>query len=203
MDVPRTVDHHQRRSQLAESLVRVAAREGLHAVTMRAVAAEAGFSLRLVQYYFQNKAQLTLGVLEHLEHESNQRWTARMATLPSPAPARALIEAFFDEALPTDERSHAFQLVGASYSVLAMTDPELADQPFITGIDRLEGRLAEVLEQAKAEGEIGPDVDPAAEAARLVALNHGLGTSVLLGQRSAESAKEIVHYHLDRMFPGT
>ncbi|MBF6290125.1 TetR family transcriptional regulator [Nocardia cyriacigeorgica] len=48
--MPRTVDHVQRRAQLADAVVAVAAREGLHAVTIRAVAAEAGVSLRFVQY---------------------------------------------------------------------------------------------------------------------------------------------------------
>ncbi|MDZ5697470.1 helix-turn-helix domain-containing protein [Chelativorans sp. M5D2P16] len=39
--------------------MRVASHEGLHAVSFRAVATEAGVSLRLVQYYFGTKAGLT------------------------------------------------------------------------------------------------------------------------------------------------
>ncbi|MGV7636496.1 TetR family transcriptional regulator, partial [Mycobacterium kansasii] len=53
--MPRSVDHEERRAQLADALARVAARDGLHAVSMRSVAAEAGVSLRLVQYYFTSK----------------------------------------------------------------------------------------------------------------------------------------------------
>jgi AcrR family transcriptional regulator len=49
--VPRRVDHEQRRRQITDALLRIAGTRGLQAVTMREVAAEAGVSLRLVQYY--------------------------------------------------------------------------------------------------------------------------------------------------------
>ncbi|MQA11775.1 MAG: TetR family transcriptional regulator [Pseudonocardiaceae bacterium] len=198
--MPRTVDHAERRAHIAEALVRVAGREGLHAVTMRAVAAEAGVSLRLVQYYFQTKAQLMLGALEHLEQQSHERWAARLAEAPDPDSPRGYIEAFLAEALPTDEQSRIFHLVGTSYAVLAMTDKELAEQPFIAGVDRLEGQLAGALEQALSAGELSPDLDVPAEAALLVTLSHGLGTSVLIGQRSAKAAIAVLGKHLDRLF---
>ncbi|PRY01641.1 TetR/AcrR family transcriptional regulator [Allonocardiopsis opalescens] len=196
-----TADHHAaRRDQIVQALVRVAAREGLHAVTMRSVAAEARVSLRLVQYYFDTKAGLTHAALDHLEHESAERWAERLAGLPAGAPARARVEAFLAEALPTDERSRVFHRVWTSYAVLAMTDPELAAQPFVAGPKRVERRLAEVLTRAQHDGELPADREPGAEAARLLALNHGLGTSVLVGQRSAEAAASILRYHLDRLF---
>jgi AcrR family transcriptional regulator len=200
MTMPRTVDHDERRTQIADGLIRVAGRDGLHAVTMRSVAAESGVSLRLVQYYFKTKAQLLHFAIQHLERQSNQRWAARLAGLPDKPSPRAFLEAFVDEALPTDEPSCTFHRVFTSYAVLAMTDPELAAEPFIEGPNRLEGRLVEVLEQAQAGGELPLDLDASAEAARLVAINHGLGTSVLMGQRTAGAARAVLRYHLDRLF---
>ncbi|MFB8061103.1 TetR family transcriptional regulator, partial [Kitasatospora purpeofusca] len=47
------VDHEERRRQIAEALLRIADTQGLQSASMRAVAAEAGVSLRLVQYYFE------------------------------------------------------------------------------------------------------------------------------------------------------
>lgn len=198
--MPRTADHQARRTQIADGLIRVAGRDGLHAVTMRSVAAESGVSLRLVQYYFRNKAQLMHGALRHLERQSNERWTARLAQLPSPPSARAFIEAFLAEALPTDEQSRTFHLVWTSYAVLAMTDRELADRPFVEGPNRLERQLADVLRQAQVSGELATDLDVSFEAARLLTINHGLGTSVLVGQRTAEAAMTVLRYHLDRIF---
>ncbi|GAB2795591.1 TetR/AcrR family transcriptional regulator [Amycolatopsis magusensis] len=200
--MPRTVDHEQRREEIATALVRVAARDGLHAVTMRAVAAEANVSLRLVQYYFTSKAQLMLGALRHLERRSRQRWAVRVAALPDPVPPRLFVEAFFAEALPTDEQSRTFHLLGSSYAALAMTDATLAAEPFIANVDSLEHQLAEALERARADGDIAPDADVAVEAAHLVALSHGLSTGVLLGQRDTEEAMAIVRSHLDALFTG-
>ncbi|WP_094980965.1 TetR/AcrR family transcriptional regulator [Rhodococcus pyridinivorans] len=201
--MPRTVDHAQRRAQLADAVVAVAARAGLHAVTIRAVAAEAGVSLRFVQYYFPTKAELLVGALNHLETLSHHRWNRRLADLPDPPPARALIEAFCAEALPTDTASRAFHLVGTSYAVLAMTDPDLAQHPFVAGIDRLEHQLARALSRAQRNGEISGDLDVTAEAIRLVMLAHGLGTSVLIGQHDPDTALAVLTDQLDRLFDAT
>ncbi|WP_020666069.1 TetR/AcrR family transcriptional regulator [Amycolatopsis nigrescens] len=200
--MPRTADHTERRAQIAEALVRVAGRDGLHAVTMRAVAAESGISLRLVQYYFDTKAQLMVGALRHLEQQSHQRWAQRLAELPSPVTPRAFIEAFLAEALPNDEQSRVFHLVATSYAVLAMTDPELAGEPFIAGADDLERQLADALRRARSEGQLSSEVDIPTEAARLLTLSHGLGTSVLVGQRTPDNARSVLRYHLDRLFTG-
>ncbi|OXM72306.1 MULTISPECIES: TetR/AcrR family transcriptional regulator [Amycolatopsis] len=198
--MPRTVDHAERRAQIAEALVRVAGRDGLHAVTMRAVATEAGISLRLVQYYFETKAQLMLGALRHLERQSHQRWAQRLSDLPDPVSPREFIEAFLAEALPTDERSRVFHLVGTSYAVLAMTDPELAGEPFVAGVNDLERQLTEALARAASDGQLVPGADVATEVAHLLALNHGLGTSVLIGQRTVGGAEAVLCRHLDRLF---
>lgn len=198
--MPRTPDHTVRRTQIAEALVRAATRDGLHAVTMRSVAAEAGVSLRLVQYYFVNKEQLLVGALRHLERCSHERWAQRLAGIPQPLRARAVIEAFVSEALPTDESSRVFHQLSMSYAVLAMTSPEIAEQPFISGVDRLESELLGVLEHAIAENEIAPSRDARAEAVRLVALINGLGTGILIGQYTNDHAARVVAYHLDELF---
>ncbi|EID55493.1 TetR/AcrR family transcriptional regulator [Saccharomonospora xinjiangensis] len=199
--MPRRVDHGERRKQIIDALLRVVGRDGLTSVTMRAVAAEAGMSLRLVQYYFDTKALLLHAALRHLERRSHDRWTARLAALPSLPSARDRVEHFLLEALPTDEESRVFHLVWTSYAVLAMTDPELARLPFVAGPDRVERQLAEMLRVAESRGELAADSIPETEAARLVTLGHGLGTSVLVGQRSAEDATAVLRYHLDRVLP--
>lgn len=198
--MPKTVDHDARRAQIADALIRLAAREGLHAATMRAVAAEAGVSLRLVQYYFETKAGLLNGALEHLEHRSHQRWRARIEAAGAAASPRAVVEALLAEALPTDEQSRAFHLVWTSYAVLAMSDPELASQPFVEGPNRLERQLVDLLRAARSDGHLAADRDPALEAARLITLSNGLGTSVLVGQRTPDAARGVLDYHLAELF---
>ncbi|MEU6177505.1 TetR/AcrR family transcriptional regulator [Streptomyces coeruleorubidus] len=198
--MPRTADHGQRRAQIVEGLVRVATRDGLHAVTMRAVAAEAGVSLRLVQYYFETKAKLMIAALLSLEQQSHERWATRLAARPGPPSSRERVEALLAEALPTDEVSRTFHMLWTSCAMLAMTDPELVAEPFAEGPDRLELRLADLLRQAQADGELDGAADAGIESARLLSLSHGLGTSVLVGRCSAESAAGVLAYHLDQLF---
>lgn len=197
--MPRKVDHEERRATIADALVRSAARTGLHAVTMRGVAAEAGMSLRLVQYYFGTKAELLLGALESLERRSTDRWAARLRCAPEDT-TRAFLETFLAEALPTDEPSRAFHLLWTSYALLSVTDDELRAHPFLDGPNRREAELAGVLRTAVAAGELPIDRDPEVEAARLLTLAHGLGTSVLVGQRSVADAELVLRAHLDELF---
>ncbi|MCY4667723.1 MAG: TetR family transcriptional regulator C-terminal domain-containing protein, partial [Rhodococcus sp.] len=130
---------------------------------------------------------------------SQERWAQRLADLPSPPPPRSIIDAFAAEALPTDEPSSMFHLVWMSYAVLAMTNTQVARHPSISGIDRLERQLTEALQRSADADEL-VDCDAAIEAARLVALVNGLGTSILVGQRSIDRATEVITYHLDRLF---
>src|SRR5215472_17324054 len=76
--VPKRVDHEERRRQIADALVRRAATRGLHATGMREVAAEAGVSLRLVQYYFGTKEELMLAAMQYLAVQFSERALARI-----------------------------------------------------------------------------------------------------------------------------
>lgn len=198
--MPKRVDHAERRTEIAEALIRVADRHGLHAVGMRDVAAEAGVSLRLVQYYFQTKEKLLLFGLELLTERFGERVSARIpAAGNSPGP-RAIVEALLMAALPTDDESRTFHHLYTSYAVLAVNDPALAAQPFIKNPDAAEDALAELLRQAQEAALLEPGVDPRLEAAGLLAMSAGLGTSILVGQRSPESATAVLDHHLSRIF---
>ncbi|MBT2406085.1 MULTISPECIES: TetR/AcrR family transcriptional regulator [unclassified Streptomyces] len=199
--MPKRVDHEERRAQIAEALVSVAGRRGLHAVGMRDVAAEAGVSLRLVQYYFQTKENLLLYGLQHLAAGLGARVAARLrAAGPDPGP-RATIEALLMEALPTDGPSRTFHIVYTAYAALALTDATLAAQPFIDNPNAAEDALTALLQQARDAKLARPDTDPRTEAISLLAMSAGLGTSVLVGQRTQEAAAAVLEHHLNRLFP--
>ncbi|MFF7279579.1 TetR/AcrR family transcriptional regulator [Streptomyces griseorubiginosus] len=198
--MPKRVDHAERRTEIAEALIRIADRRGLHAVGMRDVAAEAGVSLRLVQYYFQTKEKLLLFGLERLAERFGERVAARVrAAGDSPGP-RAMVEALLMAALPTDDESRTFHHLYTSYAVLAMTDGALAAQPFIKNPDAAEDALTGLLRQAQEAALLEPGVDARSEAAGLLAMSAGLGTGILVGQRSPQSATTVLNHHLDRVF---
>jgi len=71
--MPKLVDHELRRRQIADALLRVAAARGLHQAGLREVAAEAGLSVRLIQYYFGTKEQLLLYATHQLAVQLSDR----------------------------------------------------------------------------------------------------------------------------------
>lgn len=201
--MPKRVDHEERRTAIARALIRVAGRRGLHQVGMRDVAAEAGISLRLVQYYFETKEKLLLHGLRQLAADFGERATARRRAAGEDAGPRAAVEAVLLESLPTDEESRTFHLLFTSYAVLAATDEALAAQPFTDAPDAAENAVTHLLEQALDEGLLTPGADPRREAAGLLAMAAGLGSGILAGQRSPHDASGVLRHHLDRLFPGT
>ncbi|MGE7435068.1 TetR/AcrR family transcriptional regulator [Kitasatospora sp. NPDC001175] len=201
--MPKLVDHEERRAHIIDALLRVAADTGLHAVTMRSVAVEAGVSVRLVQYYFDTKEQLLLAALTRLAVRMGERVRERVrATGPSTAP-RDIVEAVLLEAVPTDEESRTFHLVYTEYAVLSVTDPALAGQSFLAAPNEMEDFLVGQLTAAQQAGDTDPRLDARQEAVVLLAVSAGLGLSVLLGQRTTSDAVAVLRYHLGRLFPGS
>ncbi|MFD0399282.1 TetR/AcrR family transcriptional regulator [Kitasatospora sp. NPDC127121] len=213
--MPKLVDHEERRAHIIDALLRTAADTGLHAVTMRSVAIEAGVSVRLVQYYFDTKEQLLLAALtrlaarmgERIQERVQQRIQERVrdragAAGPAASP-RDIVEAVLLESVPTDEESRTFHLVYTEYAVLSITDPALAGQSFLSAPNEMEDFLVGQLTAARQAGDTDPRMDARQEAVVLLAVSAGLGLSVLLGQRTADDAVAVLHYHLGRLFPGS
>ncbi|MFI6708485.1 TetR/AcrR family transcriptional regulator [Nonomuraea sp. NPDC050478] len=197
--MPKLADHGERRAQIAEALLRIAGSRGLHAVTMRSVAAEAGFAVAVVQYYFESKEKLLLFALQHLAQRVGERVRERVAEAGSNASPLRVVEAVLAQAVPADEESRIFHLVYTAYAVLSVTDPALAAQPFLDAPDQMQTFVADRLREARDAAEVAADLDPESEAAGLLVMSAGLGTSVLLGQRSVEQALDILRYHLARI----
>jgi AcrR family transcriptional regulator len=202
--VPKRVDHEERRRQIADALVRTAAARGLHATGMREVAAEAGVSLRLVQYYFGTKEELLLAAMQQLAAQFSDRALARIQRTKQtqgPASPRDVIAAILTEALPADDERRTFTLVYTAYLALSLTEPALAISPLVRNSNVVLDVVAAQLRAAQAAGEMPDRLDPDLEAISLLAMSAGLGTSVLGGQSSPEQAQAVIDYHLRRLFP--
>ena len=202
--VPRRVDHEERRRQIADALVRAAAARGLHATGMREVAAEAGVSLRLVQYYFGTKEELLLAAMQQLAAQFSDRVLARIQRMKetgSPASPRDVIAAILTEALPADDERRTFTLVYTAYLALSLTDPALAINPLVRNSNAVIDVIAAQLRTAQADGGMPAGLDPELEAISLMTMSAGLGTSVLADHSSPEQAQAVIDYHLRRLFP--
>jgi AcrR family transcriptional regulator len=204
--VPKRVDHEERRRQIADALVRTAATRGLHATGMREVAAEAGVSLRLVQYYFGTKEELLLSAMQQLAAEFAERGLARIRRLKKTgglASPRDVIAAILTEGLPADDERRTFTVVYTAYLALSLTDPALAITPLVRNSTAVIDVIAAELRAAQAAGDTPAHLNPDLEAFSLLAMSAGLGTSLLVRQSSLEQAQAVIDYHLDRLFPAS
>lgn len=79
----------ERREQLIEAALTVASRDGIDAATVRAVAAQAGVSLGVVHYCFQDKAELMRAMAHAI---TGQNAASGLTDLPEDADAGTVIE---------------------------------------------------------------------------------------------------------------
>ncbi|AHW62887.1 Putative transcriptional regulator, TetR-family [Corynebacterium glyciniphilum AJ 3170] len=175
-----------RRDEVFDAVDRLIGREGIPAVSMRAVAAEAGVSLRLVQYYGTDKNTLLSASLQRLSDRSIRRWCEQRTTNTS---LRSVIEGYFAATLPVDEETCAFHRISVSMELMAVTGTEPAASAYrqhlaATGTEFTEACLEAIPELG--EETAGSIVDTA------MALGHGLGSLLMAGRISEESARATV-----------
>jgi AcrR family transcriptional regulator len=101
--MPKIVDHEQRRLELADAALRVVLRDGIAAATVRAVAAEAGWSSGSLRYYFATQGELRGFMADATQRRLRQRVQAR---IERPRTHGSIVEraaSIVEELLPLDE----------------------------------------------------------------------------------------------------
>ena len=201
--MPRRVDHEERRRALTGALLRIASTRGLQAVSMREVAAEAGVSLRVVQYYFTDKRTLMASGLAELGARMDRRVRERAAAIGTGLPPRTVFEVVLTSVLPTDDAARLDQLAWTAYYAAALTDPAFAGAAAgaMAYPDALEDFLTARLTAAQQAGDVDAARDARTEVAALLALTNGLTSSVLSGQRGHDDAAAVLAYVVDTLFP--
>jgi AcrR family transcriptional regulator len=187
--MPKKVDHESRRRLIADALMRVAADQGLEAVSLRHVAAEAGVSAGLVQHYFRTKDEMMAFALSVVKDRSSARiGTAVSALGPDPAP-RLLLRTFIAALLPLDDASREDGRVALAFLAYTAVRPS-ASASLRSDTAQLVAFIADLV-----------PVTPAAPAAAgILALMEGLGVYLLGGQYTAAQALEVLDAHLDMLF---
>src|SRR3954471_12770315 len=196
--MPRLADHEQRRRQIAEAVWRIASARGLEDVSLRKVAAEAGVSLRLLQYYFGTRDDLLLGALEILNADAGESIRAELGPEEEAAP-REVLRAMLVGMLPVGDERRTRYLVHLAYFVRSLSDPGLASA-FSAAPPELERLTADLLAWGRDRGEVAPDLDLMPEAELLLSSVDGLQTSIILGQRTPEAAIALIDHQLMRLF---
>ena len=200
--MPKQVDHEARRQQLAEAVCRLAGSQGLEAVSLRHVAAEAGVSMGLVQHYFTTKDQMLLFAFQTMSRRVEQRIGEAVTALPQPPTPRSLLRALLVAMLPLDEESRAEAPMWTAFLARAVVTPSLAS-PLRESGKAVGDFVDEQIRKAQEAGEAPAGFDSEREAATLLALVDGLMIHSLIDRHSAEVALATLDYHLDRIFTGS
>jgi AcrR family transcriptional regulator len=197
--MPKVVDHEQRREELGAAVWRLASREGLDGVTMRAVAAEAGWSTGALHHYFNDKEELLMFAFRTVADRVRRRLAAASA---ASAGAFDYLHRLLEQGLPVDAERRAEARVWFAFLGLALTRPTLARVQRLT-YRAWRGAVADTLREARARCEIAADVDTEREAAALVALVDGLAIQAAFEPRlmSTERQLELLHARLAALRP--
>jgi AcrR family transcriptional regulator len=195
--VPKVVDHEERRAELGAAVWRLASREGLEAVTVRRVAEEAGWSTGAVVHYFSDKEELLLFAFSTVADRVRMRLAEAAERTTEPL---ELARAWLVAGLPIDHEQQAEVRVWFAFLGLALTRPAFARAQRLT-YRAWRGRVAELLQEAQARGDVRADVNPSAAAAALVALVDGLSVQATFEPHalSARRQAELVDRQLDAL----
>lgn len=172
-------------------MCRITVRGGLGAATFREVAAEAGVSVRLVQYYFGSKDELMLATQRRVSERAVARIVSRRGG-EDETPREALLRVL-GSFIPTDDESREIMLLFVALHTATLVDPSLL-WPEAQAIPRsLHATIASHLAAADL-GDRSPDM----EAAILAGLVPSLAQSVLDGLDTPGNALAVLAYAVDR-----
>ena len=191
--MPKKVDHTERRALIADALIKVAADQGLEAVSLRHVATAAGVSSGMVQHYFRTKDEMMRFAMDAVRERSEARITAAAGGLGSDPPPRALLRTMITGILPLDEESRAYGRVGLAFLAYTAVRPAAAD-PLRSETRQMVGLVAGLIRGG------GSAPDPEAAALTLLAAMEGLGVYLLGGHCTADEALRALDGHLDVLF---
>lgn len=190
--MPRVVDHEARRRGITDAVRRVIVSGGLAAVTFQTVAAEAGISVRLVQYYFGTKKDFLLATHRSVMHDAGVRFAERMATHSGDTSPRQVLRMVLIELLPLDEQRRQEAIVLGAFNTAAIAGQGITADETLTAPRALVAIIADQL------GKAGRAPERAELDAELVlAAIAGIAQGMLPGHYTAPTAVELVDRLLD------
>ncbi|HTN79935.1 MAG TPA: TetR/AcrR family transcriptional regulator [Acidimicrobiales bacterium] len=178
--MPKIVDIEQRRAEIADAAARLIARSGLDAVTMREVAAEAGWTTGAVTHYFADKRELLLKTFQaSLAHRRSLRTDRADAT-----PLEQLW-ASLEGALPLDADRRRHWMVTVACCSQAVADDSIADAQR----DAYREFAGYVAELCVAAG-LASESEAESRAGQLIAVADGIAIQALFDDRKWPPARQ-------------
>ena len=184
--MPKIVDHDARRRDFIAAAYETIMEKGLAKATVRAVAKRAGYTTGALVHYFGDKDELIREALEYFGNDVR----SRMQNAHRAQVGRAALRDTVVESLPTDKRSASSWRVWLALWYHSESSDEMRREERRRYREWI-GRLARMLEESKALGELPASIDARAEARNLAALVDGIGVQYLMSGGTTRPQKMI------------
>lgn len=170
----------QRRAQIIEATFFSIAVKGYSAITMQDIADAAGVSKGVIHYYFKNKEELFVSVLEKLIHELDEFTTLRLAEADAPVDRmRTMIAAVFEKCVENKK----FHTVIMDFWAHATKHPVLRAAS-ANQAARYRHLIEKIIQDGIGTGDFRADVDANLAAAALLGQLQGLLTQWTLNGKA-------------------
>ncbi|MFI1329858.1 TetR/AcrR family transcriptional regulator [Streptomyces sp. NPDC020845] len=156
--MPKIVDHEARRRLIIRSVWSLIGRRGLAAVTMRELAAEAGFANGGLAPYFRDKDEILLAAFRYACEATERRLEG---AVEEPSGGLAALRSLCHELVPLDDTRLLEARVVVAFWDRALYDPRLSSDYEAT-VQRWRMLMHKHLAEARAVGEVTtptPDED--------------------------------------------
>lgn len=167
------VDHEQRRKAIADIVAGIIAEHGLDGVTIRSVAAAAGYSTTIVTHYFSGKYELLRYTHQIAAAHAQKRIHSVLAR--NPCNLKGCLEAM----LPLDKVSLEDWKVYFAFWQVASFNTDFAEQEK-RSTQHARDLIAITLDARREAGLLADSVDIAAVAKRLLTIVQGIALQALV-----------------------
>ncbi|MGW0579384.1 TetR/AcrR family transcriptional regulator [Streptomyces sp. NPDC002920] len=185
--MPKIVDHDARRREIVEAVWALIARRGLDAVTMRELAAEAGYANGALSGYFRNKDEILQSAFQHAFDATNVRARQAIGEQQGLTALRLLCR----EIMPLDE----LRLLEARV-VIAFWDRALHDERMAAVHEAVmttwRAQMHGYLQQARLDGDVTTATPDEAIIDSLLAALMGLQITALFAPAATPERQEAV-----------
>ncbi len=179
--MPKIVDHDERRAHIVEAVTQIIIRDGFDRVTMREIAAEAGYAHGAIARYFPDKKSLLTAAFLQVFEGSHERTLQRVEGVRGLDALRQMLL----ELLPFEADGPEQSRVVLSFWDRAAQDPELWEIHH-QNILRRRGLIRRFLTEAREDGELTQDIDIENAVNRVSAHNAGWQMMAVLVPEAAD-----------------
>ena len=192
--MPKIVDHELRRKELGAAVWRVILQDGLGEVSIRSVAAEAGWSSGALRHYFSTRAELLAFACDLVIDQV----TTRISNMRHTGNVREAVRDVLLQTMPADATRHIEASIAFAFLALGLGDSELARIQRIH-FTKMHELCVQQIQRLDAEYVLAIHATLDTAAHRLHALVDGLTLHVLAGHLSPEDMIVQLDAHLDEL----